>query len=100
MSMISPVSASPAATAPAAAGQAGVAAAPKAAQLPPRRADAPILSNPAMRLDPQLNLVVLEFYDGAGEIRAKIPSDRELRAYQMGQDPSMPGAPARVESDA
>lgn len=99
MSMISPVSAPSPAPAPAAAGQA-VAPVTAAAQATPRRPDAPILSNPSMRLDPQLNLVVLEFYDGAGEIRAKIPSDRELRAYQMGQDPSMPGAPARIESDA
>lgn len=56
----------------------------------------PILSNPAMRLDSKLNMVVLEFYDAKGEIRAKIPSDRELRAYQQGQDPELPGAPAHI----
>ncbi len=54
----------------------------------------PPLSNPSMRLDPQLNIVVLEFYDANGEITRKLPTERQLRAYTMGQDPALPGAPA------
>lgn len=48
----------------------------------------PILSNPAMRLDSKLNMVVIEFYDADGDVRAKIPSERELRAYQQGNEPA------------
>lgn len=54
----------------------------------------PPLSNPSVRLDPQLNIVVLEFYDANGEITRKLPTERQLRAYTMGQDPALPGAPA------
>jgi hypothetical protein len=71
---------------------------PPAAPQPAARPTAPtppILANPSMRLDSGLNMVVLEFYDQQGELRAKIPSERELRAYQQGQDPTMPGAPAQ-----
>lgn len=75
------------------------AAPPRAA--PPERQPAmslakapPPLSNPSVRLDPQLNIVVLEFYDANGEITRKLPTERQLRAYTMGQDPALPGAPA------
>lgn len=63
-----------------------------------RAPEAPVLANPSMRLDSGLNMVVLEFYDSSGELRAKIPSERELRAYQLGQDPEMPGAPKVTEA--
>lgn len=66
--------------------------------VPARLPQAPILSNPAVRLDARTSMVVLEFYDSAGDVRVKIPSERELRAYQLGQDPRLPGAPARIES--
>jgi hypothetical protein len=65
---------------------------------PARPVQAPILSNPALRLDARTSMVVLEFYDSAGDVRVKIPSERELRAYQQGQDPQLPGAPARLEA--
>lgn len=54
----------------------------------------PPLANPSVRLDAQLNIVVLEFYDANGEITRKLPTERQLRAYTMGQDPALPGAPA------
>lgn len=72
--------------------------APEPMPEPRRPPQAPILSNPAVRLDAQTSMVVLEFYDSAGEVRVKIPSERQLRAYQQGRDPALPGAPARVES--
>jgi hypothetical protein len=59
----------------------------------------PPLSNPSVRLDPQLNIVILEFYNADGEITRKLPTERQLRAYTMGQDPTLPGAPA-VNRDA
>ncbi len=59
----------------------------------------PPLSNPSVRLDPQLNIVILEFYNADGEISRKLPTERQLRAYTMGQDPALPGAPA-VNRDA
>jgi hypothetical protein len=76
---------------------------PREASAPPpsapvRPPQAPILSNPAVRLDARTSMVVLEFYDSAGDVRVKIPSERELRAYQQGQDPLLPGAPARIEA--
>ncbi|MCC7283452.1 MAG: hypothetical protein IT556_13790 [Acetobacteraceae bacterium] len=74
------------------------AGAPERLPEPHRPPRAPILSNPAVRLDPKTSIVVLEFYDQAGEVRVKIPSERQLRAYQQGRDPALPGAPARVES--
>jgi hypothetical protein len=54
----------------------------------------PPLSNPSVRLDPQLNIVILEFYNADGEISRKLPTERQLRAYTLGQDPELPGAPA------
>jgi hypothetical protein len=54
----------------------------------------PPLSNPSVRLDPQLNIVILEFYNADGEISRKLPTERQLRAYTEGQDPELPGAPA------
>lgn len=74
--------------------------APTRAALPERQPPAnlakapPPLSNPSVRLDPELNIVVLEFYDANGEITRKLPTERQLRAYTMGQDPALPGAPA------
>jgi hypothetical protein len=54
----------------------------------------PPLSNPSVKLDPQLNIVILEFYNADGEVTRKLPTERQLRAYTLGQDPELPGAPA------
>lgn len=72
--------------------------APEPMPEPRRPPQAPILSNPAVRLDTRTSMVVLEFYNSAGEVRVKIPSERQLRAYEQGRDPALPGAPARVEA--
>jgi hypothetical protein len=93
MTAISPTPSAPAA--PAAAPRNGL---PEDRPEPRRPPQAPILSNPAVRLDARTSMVVLEFYDSAGDVRVKIPSERQLRAYQQGQDPLLPGAPARVEA--
>lgn len=39
--------------------------------------------NPRMRIETELNLVVLEFRDDAGEVRRSIPSPQEMDAYRL-----------------
>jgi hypothetical protein len=55
--------------------------------------------NPRMRIDTELNLVVLEFRDDAGELRSSIPTPREIDAYrlaaQAGEEPSAPDLDVR-----
>lgn len=55
--------------------------------------------NPRMRIDTELNLVVLEFRDDAGELRSSIPTPREIDAYrlaaQAGEEPSPPDLDVR-----
>jgi hypothetical protein len=47
------------------------------------RASSPTpITNPTLRLDPALGLVVLEFRDNSGAITTSIPSQRQLAAYQ------------------
>jgi hypothetical protein len=57
-------------------------------------AAAPALPNPALRLDPGLGLVVLEFRDNRGEVAETIPTPRELEAYRTAArtTASLPGA--------
>lgn len=38
--------------------------------------------NPALRMDPELGLVIMEFRDRRGEVAATIPTSRELDAYR------------------
>ena len=38
--------------------------------------------SPALRMDPELGLVVLEFRDSRGEVTASAPTSRELEAYR------------------
>jgi hypothetical protein len=38
--------------------------------------------NPALQMDPELGLVILEFRDRRGEVAATIPTSRELDAYR------------------
>lgn len=40
--------------------------------------------NPRLRLDPALNLVVIEFRAADGEVLRSFPTPRELRAYRHG----------------
>jgi hypothetical protein len=49
------------------------------------------LLNPRMRIDPALNLVVLEFRGHDGELSRSIPSPREIDAYRSGEaEPARP----------
>ncbi len=57
-------------------------------------APAPALPNPALRLEPALGLVVLEFRNSAGEVAATIPTRRELEAYRSAARTSGPAAAA------
>jgi hypothetical protein len=46
----------------------------------------PPVPNPRLRIEAALNLVVLEFRDGGGEVSLSIPSARELDAYRTGTE--------------
>jgi hypothetical protein len=55
----------------------------------------PAMPNPALRLDPGLGLVVLQFRDDRGEIVATLPTERELAAYRdAGKRAASPAVPA------
>lgn len=54
-----------------------------AAAVPPARTEPPAVS-PALRVEPALNLVVIEFRDPKGAVQHSIPSARELDAYRSG----------------
>jgi hypothetical protein len=47
----------------------------------------PLELNPRLRIEPALNLVVLEFRDHAGEVSRSIPTAREIEAYRCGAEP-------------
>ncbi len=61
---------------------------PRRHRHPPSAADrrplaaATAAPNPALRLDPEFGLVVLEFGNLQGETTATIPTGRELEAYR------------------
>jgi hypothetical protein len=48
-----------------------------------RTEETPIHTNPSMRLDAALGLVVIEFRDSAGSVSTSIPSERQLQAYRQ-----------------
>ncbi len=52
------------------------------------------LANPNPRIDPQLNLLVLEFHDAAGRVTNTIPNARQLDAYRLH------GVPGRSQAAA
>ncbi|MDR3539191.1 MAG: hypothetical protein P4L71_22070 [Acetobacteraceae bacterium] len=66
----------------------GEAFAPPAAATP---VSSPLYVNPSLRLDPTLGLVVIEFRDPSGSVTSSIPSQRQLQAYRLHQQP-MPNA--------
>lgn len=51
-------------------------------EAPAAVADSKQFPNPTLRLDPGLALVVIEFRDGAGEVRDTIPTQAQLDAYR------------------
>lgn len=44
---------------------------------------APSYPNPAMHIDPVLNMVVIEFHNASGQITDSTPTPRQLNAYRM-----------------
>jgi len=50
--------------------------------------------NPSLRLDPELEIVVLEFRDEAGQVRNTIPTEQQLAAYRA-WDRTQSGEPPR-----
>lgn len=52
------------------------------AHAPPVQPASP-MPNPQLRLDPALGLLVIEFRDTSGAVRASIPTQRQLNAYRM-----------------
>lgn len=61
----------------------------RASQTPAAKPTQPY-TNPALRLDPALGLVVIEFHDDAGELTRSIPNQRQIEAYRM-HDKTLPG---------
>jgi len=54
---------------------------------------APPITNPTLRLDAALGLVVIEFRNQSGGITTSIPSQRQLQAYQRWQTTRLGPAP-------
>ena len=52
-----------------------------AREAPPPKPGPPF-TNPDLRLDPALGLVVIEFHDDAGKLTNSIPSQRQIDAYR------------------
>jgi hypothetical protein len=64
-------------------------------------AHSPAMPNPALRLDPVLGLVVLQFRDDQGEVVATLPTERELAAYRTaGKRAASPAAPQPTAATA
>ena len=59
----------------------------------PSPAKSPI-TNPTLRLDARLGLVVIEFRNDSGAITTSIPSQRQLAAYQRWETTRLGPAPA------
>jgi hypothetical protein len=53
----------------------------------------PPITNPTLRLDAALGLVVIEFRDNSGAITTSIPSQRQLEAYQRWETTKFGPAP-------
>jgi hypothetical protein len=63
----------------------------------PARPSVPLV-NPRMRIEPSLNLVVLEFRDAEGTLARSIPSPQEIDAYRSGlKDDAAPKSEIDVE---
>lgn len=54
----------------------------KQAEPPPAQAPASPLVNPAVRFDPRLSLLVVEFLDNKGQVVNSAPSPSQLKAYE------------------
>ncbi len=56
--------------------------------------------NPRLRIDPALNIVVIEFRDEAGQVGLSIPTPRELDAYRRNAAPAEPQPDGEREATA
>jgi hypothetical protein len=52
-----------------------------------------LTTNPVIRLDESLGLVVIEFRNASGAVTTSIPSQRQLQAYQRWDDTRLGPAP-------
>ena len=43
-------------------------------------------TNPALRLEPALGLIVIEFHDDTGKLTSSIPNQRQIDAYRMHEE--------------
>jgi hypothetical protein len=75
------------------------AAEPRAAAIEPQTQAEPfpapsLITNPTLRLDAALGLVVIEFRNNRGDITTSIPSKRQLEAYQRWDETHLGPPPA------
>ena len=63
---------------------------------PPAAAPVQPYTNPSLRLDPGLGLVVIEFRNDAGAVTRSIPNQQQIDAYRLHEQtpPSPDGKPA------
>ena len=69
---------------------------PTARKSPPQVEAAPApspITNPSLRLDPALGLVVIQFRNDVGTVTTSIPSEHQLQAYQRWQTTQFGPAP-------
>ena len=79
--------------------------APKAPPTRPARVEPPTAAakpyvNPSLRLDAELGLVVIEFRGEDGALTATIPSERQIQAYRVHQEPRQREIPREAPADA
>lgn len=58
--------------------------------------------NPAMHIDPELGLVVIEYHDTEGKLTGSLPTPRQLDAYRMTMQvpPNAQATPAAADQTA
>lgn len=79
--------------------------APKAPPTRPARVEPPTAAakpyvNPSLRLDAELGLVVIEFRGEDGALTATIPSERQIQAYRVHQEPRQREVTREAPTDA
>jgi hypothetical protein len=79
--------------------------APKAPPTRPARVEPPAAAakpyvNPSLRLDAELGLVVIEFRGEDGALTATIPSERQIQAYRVHQEPRQREVTREAPSEA
>lgn len=67
---------------------------PAAPAVAAERAPVPTFTNPSLRLDSALGLVVIEFRNETGAVTQSIPSAQQIEAYKMHEEaPPSPNDP-------